>query len=97
MAVFPIYCSADSSFAEGSSQVVSFYQEESFDGTFVIDLGEALDLKCPLVEDDITDPKDLRLDKSSAEHDEENEGTDEEIESTNQEDEDADEYDDPYD
>jgi len=32
----PYYCSAESSFAEGSSQDVSFYQEEGLDGTFVI-------------------------------------------------------------
>jgi hypothetical protein len=94
----PYNCSAESSFAEGSSQDVSFYQEEGLDGTFVIDLGDALDLMSPLVEDEITDPEDIqRLEKNSAEHDEENEGTDEENESADQEDEDADEHDDLYD
>jgi len=55
----PINSNADSSLGEGPTQDVEFFQEDGLDGTFVIDLGAALDSITSLVSDEITDPKDL--------------------------------------
>jgi len=88
----PINSNADSSLGEGPTQDVEFFQEDGLDGTFVIDLGAALDSITSLVSDEITDPKDLEeLEKNPAEIEEENEAIDEEIESTDEENEDSDE------
>ena len=70
------------------TQDVSFYQEDILDGTFVIDLGDALESITPMVLDEIINPKDLeRIEKNHAELEEENEATDDGTESTNEEDE----------
>jgi len=88
----PINSYADSSLGEGPTQDVEFFQEDGLDGTFVIDLGAALDSITSLVSDEITDPKDLEeREKNQAEIEEENEAIDEEIESTDEENEDSDE------
>jgi hypothetical protein len=46
---------------------VLVYQEDGLEGTFVIDLGDDLEIEAPLMSDEITDPKDLeRLRKQQA-------------------------------
>jgi hypothetical protein len=87
-----INSNSDSSLGEGSAQDVEFFQEDRLDGTFVTDLGAALDSLTSLGSDEITDPKDLEdLEKNLAEIEEDNEASDEETESTNEENEDSDE------
>jgi hypothetical protein len=88
----PINSTSDSSHGEEPTQDVEFFQEDGLDGTFVIDLGVALDSLTSLGSDEITDPKDLKdLEKNPAEMEEENEASDEETESTDEENEDLDE------
>jgi hypothetical protein len=46
---------------------VLVYQEDGLEGTFVIDLGDDLEVVAPLMSDEITDPKELeRLKKQQA-------------------------------
>ncbi|CAD6338686.1 unnamed protein product [Miscanthus lutarioriparius] len=65
------------------------YQEEGLDGTFVIDLGDALDTIISLGSDEITDPKDLETNEKAAVQDEgyDEEEIEEEYESTEEEEE----------
>jgi hypothetical protein len=69
------------------------YQEEGLDGTFVIDLGDALDTIISLGSDEITDPKDLETIEKAAVEDEgyDEEDIEEEYESTEEEEEPMDE------
>ena len=69
------------------------YQEEGLDGTFVIDLGDALDTIISLGSDEITDPKDLETIEKAAVQDEgyDEEDIEEEYESTEEEEEPMDE------
>ncbi|CAN6219500.1 unnamed protein product [Urochloa humidicola] len=91
----PNNINVDSSLGEGPSQDGEFYQEDGLDGTFVIDLDDALDCITPLGSDEITDPMDLEtLEKTPAEFEEEIEATCEEIECTDAETESMDEEDD---
>jgi len=69
------------------------YQEEGLDGTFVIDLGDALDTIISLGSDEITDPKDLETIEKAAVQDEgyDEEDIEEEYESIEEEEEPMDE------
>lgn len=82
----PNNINVDSPLGEGSAQDVEFYQEDGLDGTFFIDLDDALDSITPSGSNEITYPMDLEmLEKTPAEFEEENEATDEEIECTDEE------------
>jgi hypothetical protein len=92
--------SDESIIPEGLVQDV--YQEDGLDGTFVIDLGAALDSFTSLGLDEITAPKDLEaIEKRVLEDDEYDEEDVQEGETTEEEDEPMDEEDeetyDPYD
>jgi len=69
------------------------YQEEGLDGTFVIDLGDALDTIISLGSDEIANPKDLETIEKAAVEDEgyDEEDIKEEYESTDKEEEPMDE------